>query len=266
MMKLTGALGSCLAALVVVPTTALSPQESDGALTSLRVALDRTVQSLELLGGLRARVEAGERLPLPVLRELTEEPLPAGPKRDADLERLRTRVGLLQQELDLAEARSASGVPGTAPAPAKPASEPQPRPGVSRGLTPGELEELARLGAAGEAGASPAVPAVAPLPADPSQYSADPLLHAQACYRAGMYQRGVDVLQGDDSSPAVYWRARCLEQLGRLDQAVDLYQKLAARSEDPTWSQRAQANLEFVRWKQQFDERFSRTARGGGQQ
>lgn len=247
MMRFTGTLGACLAALAVVPAT-LDPQSSP-ALGSIEGALSKTVRALELLSGIRTTEEP---VTMTLVREVTEEPLPADPERDQKLDLLRTQVSLLQQELDLVEQRQqgrANGQPVApelveAVAPADALAQPN---GITKGLDASLLAELKDFGVRPAARARPP----SEPPANPA-YSADPLLHAQACYRAGQYERGEGLLADDDGTAALYWRARCLEKLERLDEARALYTTVMGRADAGSLADRARTNLEFIEWKAQF--------------
>jgi hypothetical protein len=264
MMKLTGTLGALLASVVVVPAAALGPQDASSAILSLESALSKTVETLELLAGIRKSAEAGEPVTAAVATSLTEPAIPGARERDEALDRLRTEVGLLQQELDVVEARRLAGedVSGadaasdpTAVAPARPSER------ITFGLPPDVRDALrhVRPPAQGEVAEPEAPPAV-----EQDGYSADRVLQAQACYRAEHYARGLALLAGDTSAGAVYWRGRCLERLDRLDEAAEMYERVAQMTDAGSYGERARTNLDFVRWRAEFLGGLSKSA-GGGQ-
>ena len=58
----------------------------------------------------------------------------------------------------------------------------------------------------------------------------------QKMFEAGQYQQVVDASRGDDADPAVlYTAAQSHQKLGAVDQAVELYGRLADRSEGDPW-------------------------------
>lgn len=255
MLKFTGAIGSTLAALVVVPAAAFQdgsmPNAADGELTAIEAALENTVQALEVLAGLRA---AETPAPIDVVRQVTEAPVPAGPERDERLHALRTELSLLQEELDVIEARIAAG--RVEPALTEPVLHPEaPAPGkITTGLDADALAKLGQL---------PPPPKPAPktepmVPDSPEHpgYTANALLQAQACYRGGLYERGAQLLATDTTPAGLYWRGRCLEKLGRLAEAARVYETILAQEDPGTWGTRAQTNLEFVRWREGFEKRL----------
>ncbi len=245
MMRFTGAIGTSLAAFVVVPATALGPDGNDLALSSLEEALSKTVQSLEILVGIRDRAEP---IAVDLVLEVTEPPIfdgPAGPERDRKLDVLRTNVSLLREELDVVEARLLSSPADTTGSIKTPVS------GVTRGLDPEALDVLRKLGAPGAPVHRRSI-----APATDTAYSANPLMQAQACYRAGLFARGFALLEKDETVAGRYWRARCLERLDRLTEAAELYRAISEQEDAGSFAERASTNLEFVTWKLTFVERL----------
>lgn len=261
MMKFTGAIGTCLAALVVVPSSTFDGEDA-GTLGSLQSALTKTVQALEFLSGMRERTETGRPAELEVLLEVTEPPMFEGgpsPERDQMLDLLRTQVSLLQEELDLVEQRMLERErAGEEPEPTEAAAPA--RPGFTRGLDPDSMAVLKKIGN----------PATAPAPSlaeraegTDIEYSANVLLQAQACYRAGLYERGANLLIEEPSAEGRYWRARCLERLERLDEASELYTAIAEMPDVGSFAERARTNLEFVTWKLDFVGRLAKEKQSG---
>ena len=48
------------------------------------------------------------------------------------------------------------------------------------------------------------------------------------------------------------WLARCLDKLGRIDEALELLQALVD-GDDPAFMQRGRTDLDFLVWKRTFD-------------
>jgi len=87
-------------------------------------------------------------------------------------------------------------------------------------------------------------------------YSADPVKHASALYRAGRYQEGFALIAKLTEPAAVYQQARFLEKLGRLDEAIAALESVDGKLPEGYEAQRAQSDLEFFRWKRDFLERI----------
>jgi hypothetical protein len=272
----TGA-GLCL----VLPAAVLG----DGDLSSLSAALRDTEHALDVLRGIESgAARHGE--PAALLRSVTETPIVDGEKRSADRERLRNEVGLLQTELDALDARAFDSAVLVSPAvssggslaapPAASNGASNAAPGVTTGLTPEQRTALfgnggdpsGADGAAQRAGTAkletPPSAAAEPRPAaqsteDPS-YSADPLRHANALYRAGRFQEGFALIAKRSEPEAVYLQARFLERLGRMDEAIRALESVVGLLPEGYESRRAKSDLEFFRWKRDFLKRLPEAA------
>lgn len=280
MLKFQPILTAAAGALVVVPAVTLD----DADLGSLQSALNDTTRAIEVLTGLQQRIDAGDPAAADMVERVTEAPILDPRSRDERLETLRNEVGLLHTEFDLLEARAfalapppmpGTGSPGTGALqpnqPAQPSglafgSLPQAgtAPVVSSGLSQADRMRLSDLGlppkAGGTAPASdaagttpgPGTIPVAVAEGDGPEYSADPVRHARACLRAGRYQEGVDVLRNSEDPEAMYVKARCLEKLGRLDEAIETLTVVVAQSPEGYQAERAKSDLEFFQWKRDF--------------
>ena len=98
------------------------------------------------------------------------------------------------------------------PAGTKPERGPEP---TETGAAPGGKDEAA----------TPAPNAGQPSPSPEGKgYSANPLRQAKACFRAGRYQQGLDILEAvTPFTEGDYWRAKLLDRLGRTDEALLLF-------------------------------------------
>ena len=95
-------------------------------------------------------------------------------------------------------------------------------------------------------------------------FSADPLLEAQANYRSQDYGRALALLAATaPNSETSWWRGRCLEKLGRLPEALSIYESIVntelgeQASDDERAAHtrvlpRAQRDIEFLRWAIDF--------------
>ncbi len=257
MMKLQAALSAGLAVVLVAPGRLVDER----ALQRLELALGETVRALEVLAGLEGR-QAGQLAP-DLLQAVTESPILDPRGRDERLQTLRNDVGLLQMELDSLEsteppAEAAAGPAGAAPAPEGLA-------GVTSGLDDALLRFLEDLRRAPSPAAEPATVAV-PVPAtspEREDYSADPVLEARACLFAGRLERGLSLLEPLAADPrALYWKARLLEKLDRLDEAIAALEKAAGLAGEGREAERIKGDLEFLEWKRGFLRRMKTPAGG----
>jgi len=274
MLKFHSALTAGLATLLVAPTVL-----QDDDLAILEHTLAKTDQALEILRGLHPRFDTDAQGAGRLLLAATEPPVLDEQLRDERLVALREEVSILRSELDRLQApdelpplesTTPEGtvvnvpfdMPGTGPLALtreealRRAMEPKTatRPRTSRPTTEPGMQE------------PPPPEAVAvdarPLP-EGKDYSADPLGHARACYRAGRYQQGLALLRGHEDPVSMYWRARCLEKLERLQEAVTTLEKVIEKSPDSAEARRARTDLEFLRWKQGFVKNLPKGMKGG---
>lgn len=258
MLKLTGALGAAAAALHVIPTATLGEGEAD----TLASALAGTLQALEILGGIEQELERPSSGDVEMVLAVTEPAFLERPALDAMLDSLHGEVNALQIELDLLAHRAHTGEltatagSGLPPLPARPGA-------VSSGLDESTRELLRGIGrpAPVEHPApppvmepEPAAPEPEPLPpAEPAEYTADALLQARACFRAGRFAQGIELLEPLKKDPeARYWLARCHEQLGDYDRAEELYRAVTADENAGLKAELARDHLEFLPFKRRF--------------
>jgi hypothetical protein len=258
-----------LAALFVVPTVAWQ----DGAPPSLEDSLRRTLLALESLAGIGQRIEQGEVEAVPVLLQATEPALGAELESGPLLAQLRGEVAALEIELDALHSEPALEGAALTAGRADGAD-------AAIALTTG-LDDASRAALAAWQDASAQKPRGDGSEADPSEdaearrasgkrsfeepgYTADALRLARAYYRQGRFDRSLALLEGRTSPAEAYWRARSLEKLGRIDDALAAYEVLAADPQGGADAQRAKEDLEFLRWRRQFEER-RKSASGGSE-
>jgi tetratricopeptide (TPR) repeat protein len=215
-----------------------------------------------VLQGLERQLGEDPVATLGLILSATEAPAGDEALRDRRLETLRNEVGLLQMELDalqspvLAPDGAVQDFLGTR-TPLEPAGPP------GAGITTGLDDSLRAL--LSEAPSSRLLPVpAAPEPArtkgqdgseppvDVGVYSADPLRQGIACYRAGRYAEAYELLAPIPDANALYWQARALERLERLDEAVTVMERAVAKGVEGFELRRAQTDLEFLRWKRDF--------------
>lgn len=225
---------------VTEPALGDSQQRVD-RLTSLGRELDRLHAHLELLqsGVLPAAA--------PVAR-VDESPVRTVGLTDGELERLvansrRSRISEIVPGEDDAAANASPSDSGRAPvAPPTPIRTPVPATGPDPAANLGDGEIDPDSAAAAEA--------------ERAKRNAAELAFAKAraAYFAGRYDRALVEFEALDADPkSKYWRARCLEQLDRLDEALTLYDEVVADPRSGDVARRAQGDADFLRWKVQFE-------------
>lgn len=245
--------------------------------------LEETRRSLDVLEGI-AQLPLGDTRIERVLA--ATEPAAGTPReRDRRLDALREEVSRLREAVDRIDLAGPAAVPppsvetgGPSPAPAHEDGARSSSSAVSAattgplvppalggappttGLSP---EELRRLSAwmppvtstpttAGTAGL-----ARGGAPLEAPDYSADPLRQGRAYFRAGRYAEALVLLaRAGDDLEAKYWRARCHEKLGHLEEALAGYEEVARLGEGTALGQRSRDDFEFLSWKQTFLRRF----------
>jgi tetratricopeptide (TPR) repeat protein len=206
----------------------------------LDTLLEGTERALATVRSCQCQLASEPAAALPVVLRITE---PAGSEteRAQRLATLRSELSALLAELDSLEADLA-----LAPPPPTPVITPAPEPARA---------ELPRAPLATPAPSAVVAPPQAPLaPADPA-YSADPLRHGIACFRAGRYLEACERLAGLDEARAHYWRARALERLGRLDEAIQAMERAVALDTEGFERRRAETDLALLRWKRDYAQR-----------
>jgi len=259
MMRFHTAITGGLATLLVVPVFV-----GQAEIATLQDALGGTVRALEVLHGLERKLQEEPTAALGLVLAATEPPVGTDETRDQRLETLRDEVNLLQMELDARES-PVMGADG-AVAPMLGTREPlrPPQAAQTLGITTGIDDSLRALLSEQPASRAPGASApsrssepgmasnAAVAPEVHDGYSADPLRHGIACYRAGRYAEALERLSPLDDGQALYWKARALERLERLDEAVATMERAVARGGEGFEQKRAETDLEFLRWKRDF--------------
>lgn len=256
MLRFQSAIVSLLASVLVAPLFL-----GQGQLATLQDAHSATQRALDVLAALEQRLKTEPAAALSLILSATEEPLGDEVERDRRLEALRNEVSLLQMELDAAQ--SPVLAPDGSVQSALGGASPQILAGSEhpRAITTGLDDSLRALLATPEPrsarrGESVHTPAPredgAPASAGERAYSADPLRHGITCYRAGRFSEALELLTPLDEAPALYWQARTLERLERLDEAIRVMERAIQTGGEGFEQRRAQTDLEFLRWKRDF--------------
>jgi len=267
MFKFSNAINLGVATVLVLPALTLQGPPA----SSLEDALAKTVQALESLAGLERRVVAHETEAVPQVLRWTEPALPATEERDERLGELRLEVERLQAELDLLtplgsllvapderEARALESPPAVPRPPAPP----------TIGLDDALRKRIAGMPVASVRGegapptASSAPRAIERSRFEPEGYSADSLRLGRAYFRQENYLQGLAVLEPLASDPdALYWKARCLEKLGRTSEALAAFEKVCADAGAGEVARRAKDDLEFLAWRSAFQKKLDEEKR-----
>ena len=278
MMKFTPAMTVGLAALFVVPIVGAQEKDGEGG---LRAAIADTAQVLRELAGLSEALERGEVEAIDPLLAYSEPAILDAPGRDQLLAGLREEVSAMQMQVDAAQAPHPLAKPWTGGS--SPGTGPLNLRIVGPQAPPGPLTQTSDSEPAVEAqGVTPAeTPRGDKRRLEGSGFTADALRHARLLILAERPGEALEIL---DRAPAgievTYWRARCLEELGSLDEAISAYREVAAHpgaagstadsAGDPgsdsfgVLAQRALQDVEFLEWKRDFESR--RASRKEGEQ
>lgn len=258
---------AALAAVFVIPALALQGRAPD----SLAEALQRTLAALDSLAQIELRVQAGEPGAVQAVLAATEPALPPELRDDAALLVLRGDVARLEAALDAVHAEAGTHVPGHVGLGPIDELLQEPAPVATTGLDESMRRRLGELDPVPfpkpASGGSPVASAAPKLRAfEPEGYAADALRMARAHYKQGRWNDALMLLeqQGGASAAETYWRARCLEKLGRDAEAEAAYQTVVADPAAGEDAQRAKGDLEFLRWRLDFEARRKSAARKGG--
>ncbi len=251
MMKFSHAINTLVASVLVLPALTLQGRREGG----LEAALADTVRALEFLTGLEPKVQAEPRTSVPLLRDVTESPLPDPRERDERLVALRNEVARLQMiHDDLANRVEAA--PGTSALAIDPNQPPVPV-ALTTGLTDADRISIS--------GTPPPRPARGPVgeTIEPAGFCADAARRGQALYRAGRYQECADFLKSiENDVRATYWLARAQEKLGQTEDALRGYRAVAESKEDASLAERANADAEFLDWQREFAKKHGAKSKG----
>ncbi len=266
MMKHQTTLATGLAALLVLPSMAISKDE----LQTLEEALAGTVRSLEVLAGLEARVVTAPREAAPLVIGATEAPFLPDEARDERLGSLRREVSLLQMELDAIETPAAAAPRegmGSSTGGALPSAVSHPIPVPTTGLNQSVRDLIKRSSLSPDERAQAMAPAksVATAPVQAEAFDpADALSHAKANYHAGKYEDALVLLAGREDMSSLYWKSRCLTQLDRMDEAIATLTKIVAAAGDTYEGRRAATDLDFANWKKGFSDALPKGLKKNG--
>jgi tetratricopeptide (TPR) repeat protein len=243
-------------------TAVMGPRER-----ALRQAQDERALAIASLVQLRTQIESGDTFARQQVLVFTETPEDVGPSRDQRLEELRRQVAELELVLE-GTLRARRGE-----APQARVETPGSTAGVFKiGLDDAELALIrpsAINGGSAAAAQRPATNGSAMTPegsarptpeTGPRRPTADPLRQARAAIHAGRFDTALSLLESLPAQPqTLYWRARALERLGRLEEALGALRLAtdtlsAMESPDEELAGRVRADLDYLEWLWQLQE------------
>lgn len=227
-----------LACAFVLPAALVGPRQDE----PVTVTLEKTLAALEQLAGLGQRLCERDPSAIAAALAATEAPSAGEPAaRDALLDALRGEVVALQGVLE-GDAPLQPSTTTTATTP--------PAPPATTGLDEARLRALAPLTSQANTTTRTVETARAKHEFEDPGYAADSLRLAHAYYREGKLERALLLFETTDAgAESSYWRARCLERLGRTAEALDAYVRVVAAPNAGWHAARAAEDVEFLRWR-----------------
>ncbi|MBL8858671.1 MAG: hypothetical protein JNL28_09215 [Planctomycetes bacterium] len=220
MMKWGFALNAVAGTVLVASAIGLSGDDAAG----LQLSLDRTLRELEILTGLRERIDRGDRDAIATVVKYTAQPAPDRAEEDQRLDRLRVEVARLEMQRD-----------GLAPLP--------------RSIDPATTAKADKADPK-----KPSSPTAGLTAFESAGFSADAVRQGEALFRAERFDECITVLQRiPEDSRGQYWLARAFERKGKTDEAIAIYTTLSALKDAGWAGERARADLEFLQWKKSVE-------------
>ena len=273
MLRFNFAINAALGTLLVTPALTLGVQHND----SLEATLKRTVASLEELGRIERRLRERDPSAIADAVNATEPALATsngdGSARDAALSDLRGVVSKLQGELDELENRATpqqlTQVARIPTLDVAPESVQPTKADLTVGLDdalrrrlgerprPRKVETARSVSTNTEQLSSNAKTAF-----ESESYAADALRLGRAHYRQGEFEKALAALESGQDAESLYWKARCLEKLGRDADAIKAYNAVIALPDGGYSSQRAKEDLEFLEWRIAFQKTRAKNTSG----
>lgn len=259
MLRFQQAINLGIASILVIPAVAL--QSGNGQ--SLEQALEDTIAALDHLVRIDDQLGSGDSQARELLLSATEDPLAAGPKRDEYLDTLRRDVNILTMQLDRETPVPTPGemVDGEVSIPVGQF----PKQGSIAKPTTGLSEEARRQ----LAGINSPLPGAATADKNPKLaledegFVVDPVLLGRSYFRAGRFVEGVELLsKHKTTADGAYWLGRCLEKLERFNEAIEAYSSVLEQTQTGYIADRARNDMEFLKWKQEFQTKINNTQRG----
>jgi len=273
MMKHSVGIATGLASLFVLPM-ALGQQDVE----RFNEALNEISHAIDVMTGIDQALKEEPDRGIGLVLSATEAPHLEQRGLDDRLGSLRKEVSLLQMELDALESPSATMTlqPFVRSEPAADGGSPDARvespvrtmitgldDSLRAEISRRETSQAGRPFSGTGTGMSTGTNRSAEGP-EHGGYTADPLGQAQACYRTGRFQQGLELLEELEGTTALYWKARCLDRLERLDEALALLAQIKAEEGDSYEGRRAAKDLEFIEWKQTFLQKLPSGMQDGG--
>ena len=262
MLKFNYLINLGLAGVLVVPPILLA----QGGSVGLEKALADTLTALADLEGTRATIEAGDYAAVDLVKRSTEPALAPQQQQTVVLDDLRQDVGKLQMELDTL--LDGHRLPPLDFSDVETGGDPSEDLATTTvGLSEADRAKIGEIlpPVAGGPLPGPTTPAGGKQSLEKEGFSADPVRHGRAYYRAGRYEEALRLLRrrsGD--AEADYWVGRCMERLSRPLEAIAAYDRVIANQKAGSLADRAKTDRDFLTWKQSFDRRIQSTTANEG--
>jgi tetratricopeptide (TPR) repeat protein len=219
----------------------------------LEKALDETIAALDQLTETQSTLTAGDYSAVEALLSSTEPPVAAPQEATAIKNKLRDDVSRLQMALDTLE--SDYVLPPVTVESVGVKSKQR-----STGLTDEQRSEIGGIlvPVPGGKQTSEILTEEGTASFERAGFTADYARHGRAYYRAGRYDEGITLLRHapDSDAEAMYWRGRCLERVGRLNEAVAAYAMVIENPSAGSLAGRAQDDRGFLEWKIAFSSKI----------
>ncbi len=238
-----------IANLGILGMFAVPPALQGSGSFGLEKALDETVAALDQLTQTQTVISAGDYTAVDDLLFSTEPPIAEPQEATAIKNKRRDEVSRLQMALDTLESDYVLPPISTESVGIK---EPKP----NTGLTDEQRNEIGGILVPVPGGKQTAeiLTEEGTASFERAGFTADYARHGRAYYRAGRCEEGIALLRHApaEDAEAVYWRGRCLERVGKLNEAVEAYSKVIENPRAGSLADRPQDDSDFVEWKIAF--------------
>lgn len=215
----------------------------------LEKALDQTITALDQLTQTQATIQSGDYAVVDELLQTTEAPVADAPASAEIQNKLRDEVSRLQMVLDTLESDYVLPPISTESVGIKSKT-------TTQGLTEEQRQTIGGIlvPVPGGKQTSEILTEEGTASFERDGFTADYALHGRAYYRAGRFEEGITLLRHakPDDAEAMYWRARCLERVDKLNEAIQAYTKVIENPKAGSLADRAKDDRGFVEWKIAF--------------
>ncbi|MCC6408127.1 MAG: hypothetical protein IT453_13275 [Planctomycetes bacterium] len=247
MMKHSFAINVGAAIVLLVPAVAL---QGDGA-KSLDESLRATVAAIDELAGVEKRLAAKDPSALKDLLRLTETPSGTDVERDLRRDELRDQLNALQAKFD--GLQSPGTTPSARPTPIHVDDDPQGVADARHETAPAKRDKPA---------ARDTQARHAPASFETHGYVADTARLVRAYYKQDRFAEALAAIGDAAADPSSnYWKGRCLEKLGKRDEALAAYRAASESKQGGPDAERAKEAASFLEWQTKFQARRTEVAK-----